>query len=1533
MKLRTQLLLGLLVISLVVMGSGWLSLYLLQKSRAYEESLEILYTRSAAATRELDTYFERTKSDLETLAGIQTVSQEDHQDFTSYLNADPEVFTLSPGPREQTIINIFNAYRLTHPAVNSVYMGRANGSFVRSHPRQRNTAYDPRLRPWYIQAASQGGKTVLTEPYPSVTEDLVNIGVVRALVQPSGQVYGVIGMDVTMDNIRNILAVPPGNLFWFGYFSTDGRNTGVPSQYLTDLPRGPELMDILESDRPVTRSLGNNRYILSSQRLTQPPGFLLSAMSESIYLDKQNHFIRSGILPLGISLALMGILMSIAASRLVTTPLAALTRGVRSLGEDGSQEFSPHHHGGSAEFQELSQAFWEYTRQNRKYQEELDTHKRSLEQEVDNRTTELQRALQQAANSEHRLREILRTAQEGFTIINTYGEIMEANPAFCQILDRREEDILGRPLESFMAPDDSRRWEESFQELAGTEGSYDLCFQKSEGSLVPCLVNLAPMSTNDGFQLGSFALITDITEIRNREAQVRQAEEQLRLLFESVQEGIIELDDQGLIMFSNPAASAILGYSQEELKGCNPHTLFHHTLPEGSPYPEDQCPVLRTRTQGTVYKNGDELLWRKDGTAFNAELSSVPLTREGEQIGTVMLFRDISELIEMTRDFIAILENAGDYMFIKDVQGRYRVVNQQFALLLGFAHWRDAVGKTDFEIFPREIAEEFWEEDKEVLRSAQPVTDRIHHYIGLAGDSRYERTSKRPLFDSRGRILGLFGLSSDITDLKHLNDELSRSKEIAEQATKAKSSFLANMSHEIRTPMNAVMGLSHLLSRTSLTAQQQDYTDKITQASQNLLGILNDILDFSKIEAGKLSIESTPFNLQDIIDGLVGIIGLKCQEKNLEFILSQGTDVPMMLIGDPLRLHQILLNLCSNAVKFTHHGEVRVDIQVARFNRQRVVLRFSVADTGIGMSPAQQHNLFAAFSQADSSITRKYGGTGLGLSITKRLVEIQGGTIWLDSQQDIGTTFFFTLELGLQADQAQPQSLAAPQILRDKRALVADDNEAMREVMARYMEHFGLQVDRVSCGQDSLKALESHPPDHYSLFLIDYQMPDQDGLKTIRAIREQTGPQSDAVFILVTAFGDELSPDILETNGVDALLSKPVSQSRLFDTLMAVLGEELRPSKTGGTALDKLSAELHALGKIRILLVEDNEINRQVAREVLEAEGLEVQEALDGQQAIQAVQDAAKALTPPDLILMDLQMPVLDGYSAAEEIRKDQAFGSIPILAMTADAMAGVEEQVYKAGMNGYITKPIVIEHLFQTMLNLLDSRGQGIDSLEIQEDRAEDTSMDIRDNSPAVPNLPAVDKAGAIRRLQGNYKLYQRLLRTFYTTYQGFTERYQSLANSSDPKARIREVHTLKGILGTLGARELQSEVAALNEALQTTPDAKGVEKLEETMLQGITSIIESLEGWISTQDLPAESSSRYASNGSPDQLRQGLEDLLALISSSDSAALPQIHTLLSNPNYRTWEQPLSEIRQALEDFDFPKAQEQLDRLIQEEL
>lgn len=631
-------------------------------------------------------------------------------------------------------------------------------------------------------------------------------------------------------------------------------------------------------------------------------------------------------------------------------------------------------------------------------------------------------------------------------------------------------------------------------------------------------------------------------------------------------------------------------------------------------------------------------------------------------------------------------------------------------------------------------------------------------------------------------------------------DELRLAKESAEAATNAKGEFLANMSHEIRTPMNAIIGLSHLALKTRLDARQRDYIAKVHGAATSLLGIINDILDFSKVDAGKMVLEATPFSLDEVFCKVANVTAGRAIEKQLEFLIDSPADVPQQLVGDPLRLGQVLINLVNNAIKFTEVGEIELVVRVIKRESETVYLSFAIRDTGIGMTDAQRSKLFQPFSQADGSTSRKYGGTGLGLTISKRIVEAMGGDIRIESTLGTGSIFTFTAEFGL-FNAAASDAVATPSPWVGKRALVVDDNFTARALLIRELTSLGVRADEAESAALALdKVAEARvTSDAFDWILIDAYMPEMDGLALAQQIATQESEKSSPSIILIGASADDESALDKRGAAIRTTIAKPITQLALINGLARLSNESFAPQpSTQSDAIPNLSG-------LRVLLAEDNEINQQIALELMAEAGVAVILANNGEEAVASLVEGAEV----DLVLMDMQMPIMNGFEATKVVRANAKLAAIPIIAMTAYALESEKQRCLEIGMNDHVSKPIDPTAFLATLQRWYD--------VIAPQRVVAAPSVQQGDMDSTLPEIDGVDTQQGLRRVSGKVALYRKLLEQFGRQYVNVEASIRASVDQSDMAQLELQLHTIKGVASNLGADALAAIAGIIEYAAPT--------------------------------------------------------------------------------------------------------------------
>ena len=1010
----------------------------------------------------------------------------------------------------------------------------------------------------------------------------------------------------------------------------------------------------------------------------------------------------------------------------------------------------------------------------------LEETRESIERTVQQRTRELTQQTEVLIATAEELRESQKRfhgafdfAAAGMAIVSLEGNWVQVNPALCGILGYTEAELLVTDYQTLTHPQDHHLDEDLVQTLL--EGRRASCqmkkrYLRKNGDIVHAILSASLIRDSAGEPRYFVSQVLDITAQEQAEAQLRR--------FFSTSENLLCIGGfDGYQKRVNSVFPRLFGFSEEEFLS-KPILEFVH--------PDDRAAtseaIAQLATGNTVLSfehrclcNDGSFRWILwNGTsdlehqAFYATGHDITERKEAER--QLVVFRLFAEASQQGFG-MATLDGVSSYM------------NGALKRFLGISASESIDGTSILSYSQPKTRERI---ENEIL----PTTFREGQWSGeIAVHSR--DGGEMPTFanvflvrDKAGEPYFLAYVLTDITQVKKAERELTLAKEAAESANRAKSEFLANMSHEIRTPMNGVIGMTELLLDTEMSPEQLEYATAVKISGESLLTVINDILDFSKIEAGKLDMEAIDFDLRNVIGTTSKTLAVRAHEKGLELAYHVLSDVPDGLIGDPNRLRQVLVNLIGNAVKFTEHGEVVVHVERIESEGSDVMLKFSVADTGIGIPADKQKLIFEAFSQADGSVTRKYGGTGLGLAISSHLVERMGGRIGVESEPGKGSTFHFTARFGVQTE--QPKAVIPP-VLQGMSVLVIDDNKTNRRILRDVLLNWGLQPTLVDNGPAGLAAVNKAASlgSPFELVLLDLMMPGMDGFTVAEAIKADAGLPSPAIVILSSSLqkGDSAR---CKQIGVEFCLVKPILQAELLKAVKEALNIS---NLTRRSVFKKPDAPaLPASSRpLRILLAEDNVVNQRVAVRLLEKRGHVTKVAVNGTMALQMLE-----AEPFDVVLMDMQMPEMDGFEATRRIRKREAEQGrrTPIVAMTAHVMKGDREKCLNAGMDDYVAKPVHPAELFAALHRVVG----------IYETSKKEVDLE-----------PALDRASALNRLDGDEDFFAELIRLFLEDAPGLLREMDRAIEASEGDALQRAAHAMKSAAGYLGAASVVAAAGTL--------------------------------------------------------------------------------------------------------------------------
>jgi two-component system sensor histidine kinase/response regulator len=1099
-------------------------------------------------------------------------------------------------------------------------------------------------------------------------------------------------------------------------------------------------------------------------------------------------------------------------------------------------------------------------------------------QQLEAQTAELSAQQDEIRATEAWYRGIIESAPDGMVVADASGTILLANPKTEAMFGYAPGELLGQCVETLV------RWEgeQGFSKMCSgtTTGAMvldgiadmgELQGSHKDGTKIPVEVGLSRLPEVAGRGVALCASIRDISERKAAEKHIFFN----RFVVENAA-AMIWIDPQtARIVYANKAALRESGFDESELVGMS----MGDFVVDGDFQKMQQ--LIAALVSDHELHNFEMRHRRKDGAVIDVEVTAF-LAADDERTVLVTSVKNITaiklanaEAKRHTGIMSALINAIPDMIFYKDIHGVYLGCNEAFARLHGRTV-QEITHRTVYELLPPDVAERITVQDQAMLHDLASTTKESWESFPDGRRSLLDAV-KTPFWSSDGELLGILVISRDITSRKAVEEELRNARDMAQEATRMKSDFLANMSHEIRTPMNAIIGMAHLALRTELSPRQRDYLRKIQDSSKHLLGIINDTLDFSKIEAGKLTIEHAEFELEKLLDSVANLIAEKASAKGLELIVDVADDVPRHLVGDALRLGQVLINFANNAVKFTEQGEVDIVVRLRERHDNHVLLYCAVRDTGIGLSPEQMGRLFQSFQQADASTTRKYGGTGLGLAIAKQLAVLMGGEVGVDSEPGQGSTFWFTAQLGIaQTVPGRAPRLLAAHDLRQKRMLVVDDNENARHVLAEMLRAMRFDVAEADSGATALQQVQGAAAagQPYAVILLDWRMPEMDGVEAARRL-QTLALQPPPHLVMVTAYGREEVLRDAQAAGIEDVLIKPVGASILFDTLMRVLGGE--PSGQNAESSETLAPDM-SLARIRgarVLLVEDNDLNVEVACGLLQEVGVVIDVAENGAVALAKVQAQRY-----DLVLMDMQMPVMDGVTATQEIRKLPHLNGVPIVAMTANAMASDRERCRAAGMQDFVSKPIEPQELWDALQKWIAVAPSVAMPDDVQ------TVAPVASAESLPTGVPGLDVAAGMRRVLGRPALYCSLLRKYVAGQKDCGQAIRTALDAGDTATAERLAHTAKAVSGNIGADRVQALAGLVEQAIHDAQPRERVDAALQALESDMAPLLAALTAWLSTQARPYTSA---APSSVVDEaaLANVVQQLDALLAQDDAAAV----------------------------------------------
>ena len=1042
---------------------------------------------------------------------------------------------------------------------------------------------------------------------------------------------------------------------------------------------------------------------------------------------------------------------------------------------------------------------------------ELRRNLRRLEQSLQNH----ERTEAALAEAEEKYRSIFENVVEGIFLTSPEGRYLSANPMLARIYGYSSAEELITGVESisdqlYVLPE--RR--DEFIRLMRTRGevsAFESQIRRKDGSIIWISENARAVRDGEGRLQYYEGTVEDITDRKRAEEALRSSELLYHSLVDCLPQNIFRKDTAGRFTFVNARFCRTLGRPPEEILGRTDADFFPPEL--AAKYREDDLRVMENL--GTVDTVEEHV--RPDGEKLYVQVLKSPLyDATGVVIGVQGIFWDVTErkrmeqAIEHERDLLqGLLDSIPDAIYFKDRHSRFLRCSRAMAHKFGVEDPSLVVGKTDFAFYSEDHARPAFEDERRIIQTGQPIVGKKELETWPDGHRTWALTTKMPLRDRNGTIIGTVGVSKDITVLVAAERQLEQARDAAVEAMRLKGEFLANMSHEIRTPMHAIIGMAGLLLETELTSEQRECAETVRRSGEALLTLINDILDFSRMEAGRMTLDRVDFDLREALEGPAELLAESAHAKGLELIGDFAENLPRRLRGDPGRLSQVLSNLIGNAIKFTEHGEVVVHVEADLADPARPVLRCEIRDTGIGIAPEHQARIFEAFSQADGSTTRKYGGTGLVLAICRQLLDLMGGEIGVRSMPGQGSVFWFTARFERCAG-AEPAETPR-RLLAGVRALVADDHALTRTVIARELTAWEVHVETAGSGAEALARLQTaaRSGQPFDLALVDMQMPSMDGLSLAEGIRGDPNTARTRL-VMLTSFRNRLDVATMRESGIAACLLKPGRQTRLYDTLVKAMAAATPSAAHDVGGLDPtLSRPAAAAGSVpplRVLVAEDNAVNQRLALRQLRRLGYVADAVANGREVLAAV-----GRTPYDVLFLDCQMPELDGYETARALRAYESSGParrpLRIIAMTANAMEGDRERCIAVGMDDYIAKPVRLPELESALARAAAALPAG--------EPPAPTPGTGAPTPEATPDAETLDRSVlrglAELNVPGEQDVVREMVELFLRDSVPLRDRLLALAGAGDLPAFQRAAHTLKGSASGLGARRLARLCAEL--------------------------------------------------------------------------------------------------------------------------